>query len=147
MKLEDTQSPAPGPQFQQLICLRNDDQKLADISPALKVNCRNHPRTDHRFFVGCWSLCERWLFSSETNIHPKQWDAAARATPHVTLGLGRPARVLHGQRIGDQVFSPQGWSAQVLFLGKPSRSVAKMKGFPNKNCPNFSAQVIFLLKV
>jgi len=63
------------------------------------------------------------------------------------LALGGRRAWLHGQRIGDQVFSPQGWSAQVLFLGKPSGSVAKMKGFPNKNCPNFSAQVIFLLKV
>ena len=72
----------------------------------------------------------RRCFSSETNFHPKQWDALPGNS---TLGLGRPARVLHGKELGSVFLgSWAGWSAQVFFWGKPSRNVAK-KGFPKEN--------------
>lgn len=88
-----------------------------------------------------WVLAPVWMFSSETNFHPKQWDAArATSTRHAGPWAAGYARVvLPWQKNWGSGFLTAGWSAQVLFLGKPSRSVAKMKGFPHKNayffCP------------
>ena len=126
-----THFPAPGPQFQQLICLRNDDPKSADISPALKVNCRNHPRTDHHFFSGV-GACVNVVFIR--NEHPSQTVGCCRhsnSTRHA-WPWAAGARFAWPKNWGSG-FLTAGWSAQVLFLGKPSRSVAKMKGFPNRN--------------